>query len=201
MTDTDQVMCKNCICKNNTLPRSCIEWIWAYREQLKLLDSFDAEAIHGISQNNNWIDPKSTQWNKFLTYYNLTRGYQRSLRGKSFDVFQNVQPILSTPLSCHASKINCLNTKWGDSVEAIGRLSKQTKNHVSPKYWSLTSKLMWFYYPNDMTMYDRDAAKGLAKILKSKYKKITHKKYLEKFEELFKDKQHCITQAAKFSDR
>jgi hypothetical protein len=71
----------------------------------------------------------------------------------------------------------------------------------------MSSKLLWFYQPEFMTMYDEYARRGLAIVrrpggLTASSRGIRpQKNYLQYFEQLFEDKTPEIDRAAMFSDR
>ena len=66
---------------------------------------------------------------------------------------------------------------------------KKTKQGDDHKLLSMPAKLLWFYHPNEMTMYDRYTAKGLEMELRCK---VRPQNYLEKFNTLFAAKAEAI---------
>ncbi|MFI5022841.1 MAG: hypothetical protein ACHQRJ_14475 [Alphaproteobacteria bacterium] len=170
-----------------------LKWIWSYREQLKLLDKFDAEGIR--CAKNGW---DNDSWARFLNTYGLNQGHQAEFRHKREKVLRAIDQVFKPEL-CKTGTVGELTNRWKKSVSKIGCLAKKKKkNGGNPELWSMASKLFWFYQPTEMTMYDSNAVKGLKAVSGCV---ITPQNFLEKFEELFKNKQTSISEAANFSDR
>jgi hypothetical protein len=77
-------------------------------------------------------------------------------------------------------------------------MAKNKTNSGNPKLYSMLSKLLWFYHPTQMTMYDRYAVDALGLV---KNCKITPETFLAVFDDLFHEKLPSINTAAVFSDR
>lgn len=169
------------------------DWVWAYREQLRLLDGFDSQGLR--CAEFEWDEDS---WRSFRNEYALRQGHQAEFGIKREDVIQEVKPIFKVTLSQN-SATNSLHDIWHEGVARIGRLAKKKRKDKSdPKLWSMTSKLLWFYHPIEMTMYDRYAAAALKAELGYR---ITPYNYLQAFEQLLKEKRPSIDAAATLSDR
>jgi|GEM_PF-2931308 len=181
-----------------------LEWVWAYRQALALLDRFDAEGLDcAATCETDWPEKS---WHRFLDTYGLKRGKNAKLRDRRADIFREVVPIIRPPLGNTA--LEELQQRWREAVDRIGRLcTRKNKNGGDPTLWSLVSKLLWFYQPDLMTMYDEHARKGLhdeyaRQALAATYRAIKPaKNYLRLFEQLLEKKRADIDRAAKFSDR
>jgi hypothetical protein len=135
----------------------------------------------------------------------LKRGKSHAeLRNKREKIFANLVPIFKEPLG-PTSKLEQLQQRWQEGVEILGGLCTQkNQSGCDPTPWSMASKLLWFYHPEYMTMYDKNASEGLAHQsgLSVPYKASKpQENYLQRFEELFKKKRTEIDKAEQFSDR
>jgi hypothetical protein len=172
-----------------------LEWVWAYRQSLCLLDQFDAEGLDCAGAGETvWA---STSWKRFLNTYGLKQGLHASLRDKPQEVFNALAPLFKTPLDQN-DIVDELTKRWLEGVSQIGKLAKTTKSGFPPKLTSISSKLLWFYHPVKMTMYDQYAAKGLESVI---HRKVTPENFLCEFEKIFTEKEADIVKAGNSSDR
>jgi hypothetical protein len=185
-------------------PTDLLEWVWAYRQALALLDRFDAEGLDcAASCKADWPE---TSWRRFLDTYGLKRGKHAELRHRGADIFRALVPIFRPPLR-PTGTLRQLQERWQLGVDLIGRLcTRKNKNGGDPTLWSMASKLLWFYQPELMTMYDEYTRKGLAAARREGLAAPNRgaqpqKDYLQYFEQLFENKRPEIDTAAKFSDR
>jgi hypothetical protein len=183
-------------------PAGLLEWVWAYRQALVFLDRFDAEWLNRAESCEIWPEES---WHRFLNIYRLKRGKSHAeLRNKRAEIFAKLIPIFKEPLG-PTSKLEQLQQRWQKAVEILGELCMwKTKSGRDPTLWSMTSKLLWFYHPEFMTMYDKNTSKGLAHQpgLSVPYKASKpQENYLQRFEELFKKKSTAIDKAEQFSNR
>jgi len=170
-----------------------LAWVWAYREQLKLLDGFDAEGLH--CAENGWGDDS---WKRFLSTYGLTQGKQAALGNKSETVLAVLTPLFSAPLAA-TDTAQELTRRWFCAVGEIGTLVPKRKDGTNSELLSLASKLLWFYQPNDMTMYDKYAFNAIRDLYD--LEKLKPQDFLSAFEKVFASEMVKITEAADFSDR
>ena len=140
-------------------PAELLEWVWAYRQALALLDRFDAEGLHcAATCETDWPE---RSWHRFLDTYGLKQGYKAEFRRRRADVFTLLVPIFRPQLE-QAGTSEQLQQRWQEGVYNIGRLcNRKKKNREDPTLWSMVSKLLWFYQPQQMTMYDESARRGL----------------------------------------
>jgi hypothetical protein len=145
-------------------------------------------------------------WLRFLDTYGLKQGKNAECRHRRIEVFRHLVPIFSRRLE-QAGTLEQLQQRWQEGVDIIGRLcTRKKKNGEDPSLWSMASKLLWFYQPEFMTMYDEYARKGLAATfregLAAPFRAINPQtNYLQYFEQLFEKKEPEIDRAADFSDR
>lgn len=137
-------------------------------------------------------------WIRFLNTYGLKQGLHAGLRHRCGEVFNSLVPIFKPPLRAgHVAEQ--LTDRWATGVVNIGNLiHKKKADGTSPQLWSMASKILWFYHPLEMTMFDRYAAKALSQRLG---RKITPQCYLSRFEELYGIEEPMISATARFSDR
>lgn len=137
-----------------------LPWVWAYREQLYLMDNNDAVWIDAAQ--NSW--PDETLFN-FLSSYGLIRGEAAKLFQKNNKLgrakFQQRCEPLFKPKLPKSGKTNELQNRWNRAFTKVGTLASQP-NSGTLNLRSATSKMLWFYQPKDMVMYDRYAREGLA---------------------------------------
>ena len=187
-------------------PGDLLEWVWAYRQALTLLDQFDAEGLDCAATHETW--PEGS-WHRFLDIYKLKQRRQAQLRNRREEIFAKLVPIFKESLFKETlgptSASEQLQQKWQEGVERLGRLcTRKNKNGDDPTLWSMASKLLWFYHPKFMTMYDKYASEGLARQpgLSVSYKvSKLQENYLQSFEELLEKKRTEIDKAEQFSDR
>jgi hypothetical protein len=170
-----------------------LAWIWAYREQLKLLDSFDAEGLHCAEAT--W---EVDSWNEFLRTYGLMRGRHAALRDKSETILASLTELYREPLP-EADVAKELTRRWLESASEVGRVVRERKDGAPAVLLSMTSKLLWFYQPQEMTMFDTYAFRAIRKC--NGFKKLEAKDYLFAFEEVFVKEKASISAAAAFVDR
>jgi hypothetical protein len=183
-------------------PTAVLEWLCAYRQALALLDRFDAEGLDCAERCDIWPEPS---WFRFLDTYALKQGrYYSELRHKRLQVFGQLVPIFRPSLGQNGW-LQQLQERWQEGVARLGRLGTQKrKNGNGPTLSSMASKLLWFYQPERMTMFDERARKGLAAVRREATgtdRGIKSENFLQFFEELFDTKQSVIERAAEFSDR
>jgi hypothetical protein len=130
------------------LTQDKLAWVWAYREQLSLLDVFDAEGLHCAERQ--W---EVASWKRFLRTYRLMRGRHATLRDKSTTVLAALVPLFSAPLSA-TDAARELTRRWLAGTGEIGKLVRQRKDGTNAVLLSMASKLLWFYEPQEMTMFD-----------------------------------------------
>ena len=188
--------------KAPNLPADLHEWVWAYRQALAFLDRFDAEWLDRAARYETWPEES---WDRFLDIYGLKRGKSHAeLRNRREEIFANLVPIFKEPLG-PTSTSEQLQHRWQESVKILRKLcTRKKKSGRNPTLWSMASKLLWFYHPKFMTMYDKNASEGLAYQagLSVPYKTSKpQENYLQRFEELFKKKRTEIDKAEQFSDR
>ncbi len=175
---------------------SCEEvaWIWAYQEALRWLDIFDAESI--ASAKNRWA---RKTWESFMTKYGLRRGkFHPVVLEKTNQVWDALAPILSPPLpkDCMTDE---LNFRWEQAVQLVGKLLPPRQDGSPPELWSMTSKLLWFFQPDHMTMYDDFAHKGLRQHVAGR--RLRRSEFLARFHEFFETNNNSIRLAETFSNR
>jgi len=168
-------------------------WVWAYREQLKFLDEFDARGLQCAERG--WSDPA---WNGFLNVYSLGRGYHSKLRGSREAILNAVEPLFKKRLP-RQDVTGALSKRWEEGVRIVRALpTLKTEDGQPPELWSFASKLLWFYHPDEMTMYDNNAKKGLHSIAGCP---VTHRNFLQIFEEQFARQLPDINLAGTRCDR
>src|ERR1039458_1511359 len=90
-----------------------LEWEWAYREQLKLLDGFDAEGIH--CAETKW---GTESWKRFLSIYGLKRGFHFAVSDKSEKILTALTPLFKAPLA-ETDTAKDLTRRWRVGVAKI----------------------------------------------------------------------------------
>jgi hypothetical protein len=171
--------------------REVLSWLWAYRQSLTMLDRFDAEGLTQ-AQATTW-DPDV--WMRFLGVYGLKRGSHSALRHRSSPIFEAITPILRRSPN---PAIDELNVQWADITKRIGAFAKPRKDGSQSELRSMSSKILWFYFPTSMTMYDGYARKALQQICG---KKIGPGNYLAEFTKLFAEVRLTIENISLLSDR
>ncbi|MGA7077086.1 MAG: hypothetical protein WBQ43_05145 [Terriglobales bacterium] len=169
------------------------EWVWAYREQVKLLDDFDAEGLH--CAENDW---GIASWKRFRRTYGLMQGKHATLGKKSEEVLAVVDPIFRPPLTT-SDKVEELTQRWDKGIEELGKFVPPRKDGSASELRSMASKLLWFYQPHDMTMFDDFAFRAIRGL--PGLKKLKAGDYLVAFEKVFASTAAEIVGASHFSDR
>jgi hypothetical protein len=169
------------------------EWVWAYREQIKLLDEFDAQGLY--CAENEW---DTSTWEAFLSTYGLLQGRHAQLRKQSKAVFEALVPIFR-PAVASADKVQELTDRWHKGITELGKLVKERKDGTQSELRSMSAKLLWFYQPEEMTLFDDYAFTAIRQ--QPGLEKLEKPGYLFVFEKLFSDMAFEITEAARFSDR
>jgi hypothetical protein len=176
------------------LPREKIAWIWAYQEALRLLDKFDA---HGLeSAKKQW---SCKTWESFVTTYGLRRGkFHPVVLKESTKVWGKLSKIFRPQLSqdCAMYELNC---RWEQSVQVVGKLLTKRRDGNPPELWSMTSKLLWFFQPSQMTMYDDFAKNALRRHFAGRT--LRRSEFLSKFEEFYSSNNDSIVFAESISNR
>jgi hypothetical protein len=172
-----------------------LAWIWAYRQTFRWFDEFDATALETLP--NEW---PSEIVARFLRTYGLTRGSAHvDLATDLPKILKNLHPHFSAPLDKNDILAD-LKKRWTEGIETSSKYRDDDY-----KLRSFTSKVLWFYQPQYMTMYDERAREGLRRWKlsvsgRSTYQ-ISETNFLELFEKFFADHRSLIEQAAKFCDR
>jgi len=179
--------------KASELDPDRLAWVWAYREQLKLLDLFDAEGLH--CAETKW---EVESWREFLLIYGLMRGRHAALRDKSEIILAALTPLFGAPLP-RTDIARELTRRWLEGVGEVGTLVRRRKDGTHAVLLSMTSKLLWFYQPQEMTMFDTYAFDAIRQ--SNGFEKLEAKEFLFAFEEVFTKKKGAIIEAAEFSDR
>ena len=173
--------------KGNVPDGEQLAWIWAYRQALALMDRFDAEGLCQAEAGESGWDLDA--WSRFLKTYGLRRGRQAELGDKGSRVFMELVPIFKPPVS-RSDAVRDLNKRWARGTTAIGRLvAKKKLDGSDPELWAMSSKILWFYQPQMMTMYDDYARKGLAYTCGIQ---IYPSNYLSEFAKLYKRNEQLI---------
>jgi hypothetical protein len=174
-----------------TFRKEDLSWIWAYRQALTMLDRFDAEGL-AQAKATAW---KPDVWMRFLGVYGLKRGAHSALRDRCSLVFEAITPILRQSSN---PTIDELNVQWADVTQKIGAFAKLKKDGSRSELRSMSSKILWFYFPSKMTMYDGYARKALQQI---SGKRIGPQNYLAEFINLFAEVRPTIETVSLLSDR
>ena len=174
-----------------------LPWVWAYREQLRVLDEMDAFYLDCTEGANGRCWNKITL-ERFLFDYKLTRGHHAAVRQNVLKVYRALQGALDN----HEGETpDELNELWQEAVTAIGATILKTRSSNPPRLLSLASKLIWFHRPNSMTMYDDLAVRGLKAWMRSNGHRLNQEKYIVEFEAFFRGKQKHIGEASQYVDR
>lgn len=176
-----------------------LKWIWAYGACLRLQDEFDARglccAANGWNEQRGW---NAERWRRFLGTYGLRQGYHSELRDKGKLVIEAIEPIFKPGLRSDA--INDLNERWDAGTAELGRIVTNRKKNGEPiELCSMTSKLLWFYQPDYMTMYDKLAGKGLGMTVRNG--RVLRCEYLSAFNSLYETSIISVVEAEKFHSR
>jgi hypothetical protein len=170
-----------------------LAWVWAYREQLALLDLFDGEGLY--CADNGWnVD----SWKLFLRTYGLMRGRHAALRDKSTTVLAVLTPLFNAALPA-TNTTQELTRRWLAGTGEIGKLVARRKDGGNAELLSMASKLLWFYQPKEMTMFDKYAFGAIRKF--HGFGQLKAQDFLIAFENVFARENAAITEAAQFSDR
>lgn len=171
-----------------------LEWIWSYRQVFKWFDEFDAAALK--------LNP--AEWDgdtqlKFLTTYGLTRGVaHQSLQSNFTRIVDKLHALFGNRLD-EGNALNDLNNRWSEGINVV----RDIQNGRDLK--SFTSKLLWFYQPKHMTMFDEFARCGLRKWKLSQTAKgalnVNEKNFLELFDDFYLGSASWIEAAARYCDR
>ncbi len=182
------------VCEASKLTEAKLEWVWAYRVQLNLLDAFDAEGIQCAKTQWN-----ADSWSRFLSTYRLTRGAHSGLRKRHALIEKHVAGAFQNAVT-GADAAEALTDRWREAVTLIAKLLKRWDGS-SAELWSMTSKLLWFYQPRHMTMFDRFAFSAIRALPGAGLEKLKREDFLLGFEKVFVEKKADIDEAARFSDR
>jgi hypothetical protein len=140
-----------------------LSWLWAYNEQLGMLDRHDARWI-GLSQSD-WPDE---EFARFLRTYRLVRGpsgklvFANSNKDNRAEFYRICKDVFRQEDS--------RNTDLGDA-DRIWKLAVKATNAKfgdGIRLYSAVSKLLWFYRPDSWIMFDSLNRAALAAWLKSK---------------------------------
>lgn len=138
-----------------------LPWFWAMQNQIYLFDKHDA----------NWIEAAGRGWSQvngqddlytFLKAYGLIRGPLASLFGNKFNSKRNVflkicHENFSPPLDVK-NAVKDLSGRWAAALQEVNKC-------FGVGAVSATSKMLWFYHPEYMVMFDHNNKIGLSKWL------------------------------------
>jgi hypothetical protein len=137
-------------------------------------------------------------WNRFRSTYGLLQGRHAGLGERSEAVFEALVPIFRPPLSS-VDKVQELTDRWHGGITELGKLVKESMDGTKSELRSMSAKLLWFYQPQDMTMFDDYAFTAIRQ--QPGFEKLEKPDFLFAFERLFSGKTVEINESARFSDR
>jgi hypothetical protein len=165
-----------------TLPDDSIAWVWAYSEQLKLLDVGDAFWIS--TAKNSWTARNLKQ---FAHDYRVARGtLGRFILNNPERIIEDLHGLF---LGCGDS-MDDINAAWLKGIES---LRDSSGGFRAP---SFCSKLLWCYKPASMFMYDQFSRKSVSDLIGKG--RIELREYIPSAEKLFKDYSREIGAAATY---
>lgn len=139
-----------------------LSWVWAYAEQLCMLDRYDAHWI-GLSQRG-WPDE---EFARFLRTYRLVRGragklvFANSSRDNRAEFYRTCTDIF------HENHDAVQDLISADRVWKLAVKATKSRFEDGLQLYSAVSKLMWFYFPNKWIMFDSLNRAALATWLKA----------------------------------
>jgi len=140
-----------------------LSWLWAYSEQISLLDRHDAHWI-----NLSLIGWPDVELAKFLRTYRLVRGqsgklvFANSNKKNRSQFYQICNAVFQREIGEHTGPQDA-DRIWKLAIEAT-----KAKFGDDIGLNSAVSKLLWFYLPASWIMFDRLNRAALATWLKSK---------------------------------
>jgi len=154
-----------------------LAWLWAYNEQLLMLDKYDAR----------WIELSRSEWSdkeiaKFLKTYGLIRGKTGKLVFAEVNILNRVEFYkvcrdIFRPMIGKIITLNDADHIWREAIKATS-----DKFGSGVNLFSAVSKLQWFHFPEYWIMFDSQNRAALARWLTER-KHIRFKSHLtfEKF--------------------
>ncbi|MGB3877366.1 MAG: hypothetical protein WA980_16070 [Shinella zoogloeoides] len=132
-------------------------WLWAYNEQLSMLDRYDAR----------WIELSRSEWSdkeiaKFLKTYGLIRGktgkivFSETNKHNRIDFYKVCRDIFRPMLEKNVT-LEDTDKIWKSATRAI---SGKFGNGIN--LFSAVSKLQWFHFPESWIMFDSQNRSALA---------------------------------------
>lgn len=139
-----------------------LSWLWAYNEQIGMLDRHDAHWI-SLSQGE-WPD---AEFARFLQTYRLVRGrsgkliFANSNKDNRAEFYRICQEVFQREIGTNVD-LRDADRIWKLAVEAT-----TAKFGDGIRLNSAVSKLLWFYLPNSWIMFDTLNRAALAAWLRS----------------------------------
>jgi hypothetical protein len=156
-----------------------LRWLWAVGEQIRLHTLHDARWVDHA--RNDWPSQTSAdEFVKFLHAYRVVRNIPRAHRP---EILRQWRRRFSG--AALAGDVNQLTTAWINAVNDGKRICGRN-------CYSAASKFMWFFRPQQMTMFDTYARLALSKYVR---RPVNPDSFLEAFEQYFKSNRSDIQEA------